>query len=59
MVELIYGSGLRLLECLRLRIKDVDFDYGRIIVCDAKSGRDRVTMLAVNLAAPLQLICRK
>jgi integron integrase len=54
MVELIYGSGLRLLECLRLRIKDVDFDYGRIIVRDGKGMKDRVTMLPGRLRRPLK-----
>src|SRR5215468_9887191 len=54
MVELIYGSGLRLLECLRLRVKDVDFDYGRIIVRDGKGLKDRVTMLPGRLRGPLK-----
>jgi len=54
MVELIYGSGLRLLECLRLRIKDVDFDYGRITVRDGKGMKDRVTMLPGRLRRPLK-----
>ena len=54
MLELIYGSGLRLLECLRLRIKDVDFDYGRIIVRDEKGMKDRVTMLPWRLRRPLE-----
>ena len=55
MAGLLYGSGLRLMECVRLRVKDVDFGYARITVRDTKSGRDRVTPLPVNLAAPLQL----
>jgi integron integrase len=54
MAGLLYGSGLRLMECVRLRVKDVDFAYARITVRDTKGGRDRVTMLPVNLAAPLQ-----
>jgi len=54
MAGLLYGSGLRLMECVRLRVKDVDFAYARIIVRDAKGGKDRVTMLPVNLAAALQ-----
>jgi integron integrase len=54
MAGLLYGSGLRLMECVRLRVKDVDFAYARITARDTKSGRDRVTMLPVNLAAPLQ-----
>jgi integron integrase len=54
MLELVYGSGLRLLECLRLRIKDVDFDYGRIIVRDGKGMKDRVTMLPGRLRRQLK-----
>jgi integron integrase len=54
MAELLYGSGLRLLECLRLRVKDIDFGYGRIIVRDGKGAKDRVTMLPGRLRAPLK-----
>jgi integron integrase len=54
MAGLLYGSGLRLMECVRLRVKDVDFGYTRIIVRDGKGAKDRVTMLPVNTAAPLQ-----
>jgi integron integrase len=54
MLELVYGSGLRLLECLRLRIKDIDFDYGRIIVRDGKGMKDRVTMLPGRLRRQLK-----
>jgi integron integrase len=54
MASLLYGSGLRLMECLRLRVKDVDFAYAQILVRDGKGGKDRVTMLPVNLAEPLQ-----
>jgi len=50
MAGLLYGSGLRLMECIRLRVKDVDFGYARITVRDGKGGKDRVTMLPVNLA---------
>lgn len=45
MATLLYGSGLRLLEMLRLRVKDVDFGYAQITVRDGKGGKDRVTML--------------
>jgi integron integrase len=51
---LLYGSGLRLMECVRLRVKDVDFGYGRIMVRDGKGSKDRVTMLPLNLAAGLE-----
>src|SRR5437016_3465534 len=54
MAGLLYGSGLRLMECVRLRIKDVDFELAQITVRDAKGGKDRVTMLPINLAEPLQ-----
>jgi integron integrase len=54
MAALLYGSGLRLMECVRLRVKDIDFAYAQISVRDAKGGRDRVTMLPVNLVQPLQ-----
>jgi integron integrase len=54
MAGLLYGSGLRLMECVRLRVKDVDFELAQITVRDAKGGKDRVTMLPVNLAEPLQ-----
>jgi integron integrase len=54
MAGLLYGSGLRLMECVRLRVKDLDFGYARITVRDGKGARDRVTMLPVNLAAPLE-----
>lgn len=55
MAELLYGSGLRLLECLRLRVKDIDFGYGQIVVRDGKGLRDRVTILPESLRRPLQL----
>src|SRR5437667_12865664 len=54
MAGLLYGSGLRLMECVRLRVKDVDFGYARITVRDGKGAKDRVTMLPVNVAAALE-----
>lgn len=51
--SLLYGSGLRLLECLRLRIKDLDFARGELVVRDGKGGKDRRTMLPQALFAPL------
>jgi integron integrase len=51
--DLLYGSGLRLLECLTLRIKDVDFDRGEIRVRDGKGRVDRVTMLPVRVRGAL------
>ena len=50
---LLYGSGLRLLEALRLRVKDVDLARGELIVREGKGFKDRVTMLPQSLAGPL------
>jgi integron integrase len=52
--QLLYGTGLRLMEALRLRVKDVDFDRGQIIVFQGKGFKDRVTMLPESLRVPLQ-----
>ena len=54
MVKLLYGSGLRLMECLRLRVKDLDFSQQQIIVRDGKGQKDRVTMLPESLVPLLQ-----
>jgi len=51
---LLYGSGLRLLECLRLRVKDVDVQRNEITVRDGKGGKDRVTMLPTAVKPALQ-----
>jgi integron integrase len=51
---LLYGTGMRLMEGLRLRIKDVDFDRHEILVRDGKGGKDRRTMLPGSLAQPLR-----
>lgn len=53
-VSLLYGAGMRLLEGLRLRVKDVEFERREIVVRDGKGGKDRVTMLPENLLLPLQ-----
>ena len=45
MASLLYGSALRLMECLRLHVKDVDFALNQIIVRHGKGGRDRITVL--------------
>ena len=47
--KLLYGSGLRLMECLRLRVKDLDFAQRQILVRDGKGEKDRVTMLPESL----------
>lgn len=55
MASLLYGAGLRLLEVLRLRVKDVDFDRGEITVRDGKGAKDRRTVLPLALVQPLKL----
>jgi integron integrase len=52
--SLLYGTGMRIMECLRLRAKDVDFERGEILVRDGKGFKDRVTMLPATLAGPLR-----
>lgn len=52
--SLLYGAGLRLAECLRLRIKDLDFDRLQIAIWDSKSNRDRLVMLPTALIEPLR-----
>ena len=54
MAKLLYGSGLRLLECVRLRVKDIDFAQHLIVVREGKGEKDRVTMLPENVIVPLQ-----
>jgi len=54
MAKLIYGSGLRLMECLRLRVKDLEFDRRALIVRDGKGAQDRVTVLPDSLIPLLQ-----
>lgn len=54
MASLMYGSGLRLLECARLRVKDIDFGRGELVVRDGKGRKDRVTVLPTRLVPPLQ-----
>ena len=54
MGHLLYGSGLRLMECMRLRTKDVDFGQRHIIVRDGKGFKDRVTLLPESVIEPLQ-----
>lgn len=54
MANLLYGAGLRLKECLRLRVKDLDFGYKQIVVRDGKGGKDRFTILPDKLVEPLR-----
>ena len=54
MASLLYGAGLRQIECLQLRVKDVDFAYRQVLVRDGKGAKDRVTMLPEHSVQPLQ-----
>jgi integron integrase len=54
MAQLLYGSGLRLMECVRLRVKDLDFQYKTVTVRDGKGEKDRITPLPDALIAPLK-----
>ncbi|MEM6797863.1 MAG: integron integrase, partial [Acidobacteriota bacterium] len=53
-LKLLYGTGLRLLEGLRLRVKDIDFERGTLLVRDGKGGKDRVTVLPKSLHPDLR-----
>lgn len=54
MARLLYGTGMRLMECLRLRVKDVDFVRREILIREGKGAKDRVTVLPASLIEPLQ-----
>src|SRR2546427_24181 len=51
--SLMYGAGLRLLECVELRVKDINVDRGELTIRDGKGGKDRVTMLPASMKEPL------
>ena len=53
-VSLLYGAGMRLLECLRLRVKDIEFERREIVVREGKGNKDRMTVLPENLIVPLR-----
>ena len=57
--QLLYGAGLRLMEVVRLRVKDIDFGYKSIIVRDGKGNKDRVVMLPGKLIKPLQSVLKE
>ena len=57
--QLLYGTGMRLMEAVRLRVKDVEFARREIIVREGKGNKDRVTVLPENLIAPLQAQLQK
>jgi len=54
MLRLIYGTGIRIMECLRLRVKDIEFTRGELLIRDGKGGKDRITMLPRALVPGLQ-----
>jgi len=54
MAEILYGCGLRVLECVRLRVKDVDFAMNQIMVRDGKGAKDRITVLPQKIVEPLK-----
>jgi integron integrase len=54
MANMLYGTGMRLMECVRLRIKDVDFERGEILIREGKGGKDRVTMLPASVVSGLR-----
>lgn len=54
MIRLLYGCGLRLMECVRLRVKDIDFGYRQVVVRDGKGAKDRATLLPDSLVIPLK-----
>lgn len=55
MARLLYGSGLRMSECLNLRVQDIDLDYRQLTVRDGKGGKDRRTMLANSLVPDIEI----
>lgn len=59
MASLLYGAGLRLTECLRLRVQDIDFARNELTVRDGKGGKDRRTILPASLAPPLKQHLRR
>jgi integron integrase len=59
MASVMYGSGLRLMECLRLRVQDIDFARNEIMVRDGKGAKDRITMLPESLKDPFKQHLKK
>lgn len=54
MAQLMYGTGMRLMECIQLRAKDVDFGYAQLTIRCGKGNKDRITMLPQSLLEPLR-----
>ena len=59
MAELLYGTGMRVMECCTLRLRDIDFDRGQIIIRDGKGQKDRMVMLPTSSRAALAERCRR
>ncbi|MGB2742031.1 MAG: integron integrase [Cognaticolwellia sp.] len=62
MANIMYGSGLRLMETVRLRVQDIDFDYMSVLIWQGKGGKNRRVTLAQEIVAPLKLqidVCKK
>ncbi len=59
MASLLYGSGIRLSECVSLRVQDLEFERHEVLVFSGKGNKDRVTMLPESLSGPLQVHLRK
>lgn len=55
-LRLLYGTGMRMMEALRLRVKDIDFDRGEITIREGKGGKDRRTMIPVSLVPELRAV---
>lgn len=53
--SLMYGTGLRLMECLELRVQDIDFERNEVLIRNGKGGKDRITMLPASLKEPLRV----
>jgi integron integrase len=59
MIQLLYGTGIRVNECCTLRLRDLDFDREQIVIRDGKNNKDRIVMLPASLRKPLAEQCRK
>jgi integron integrase len=53
-LRMVYGTGMRIMECMRLRVKDIEFERGEIVIREGKGFKDRITMLPKSVVRPLQ-----
>jgi len=53
-LRMVYGTGMRIMECMRLRVKDIEFERGEVVIREGKGFKDRITMLPKSLTRPLQ-----